>query len=83
MKKIIFSIGVSVYCFSLFAQTPIADLMLEMNQESSYFGVVVEGAGDINGDGYDDLMVCSFKYDYINFGDRSSIYLLWFTYRNK
>ncbi|MBK7442831.1 MAG: FG-GAP repeat protein [Bacteroidetes bacterium] len=68
MKKIIFSIGVSVYCFSLFAQTPIADLMLEMNQESSYFGVVVEGAGDINGDGYDDLMVCSFKYDYINFG---------------
>ncbi|CAG5069244.1 hypothetical protein DYBT9623_01980 [Dyadobacter sp. CECT 9623] len=36
---------------------------LESNQIKSYMGSAVAGAGDINGDGYSDLMVAAAAYD--------------------
>ena len=41
----------------------IAATLLESNQEKAYFGWSVSGAGDVNGDGYDDVIVGSLWYD--------------------
>jgi hypothetical protein len=36
----------------------------ESNQVAAYFGISVDGAGDVNGDGYDDRIVGSSRYDH-------------------
>jgi hypothetical protein len=41
--------------------TPAA--ILEGNQASAWFGYSVASAGDVNGDGYSDVIVGAFKYD--------------------
>ena len=38
--------------------------ILESNQEFAYFGYAVNGAGDVNNDGYDDVMVGAWRYDH-------------------
>ncbi len=37
--------------------------LLEHNQADSHFGNAVAGAGDINGDGYDDIIAAAMDYD--------------------
>ena len=37
--------------------------LLEMNQAEAYFGISVSKAGDVNGDGYDDVIVGAYAYD--------------------
>jgi hypothetical protein len=40
-----------------------ADWMANSEQSSAYFGFGVDGIGDVNKDGYDDLAVAAFGYD--------------------
>jgi hypothetical protein len=41
----------------------IADVILEGEAGSTYFGHDVSGAGDVNGDGYDDVLVGALQYN--------------------
>ena len=40
-----------------------ADAVLESNQSLSYMGISVAGAGDVDGDGFDDVIVGAAMYD--------------------
>lgn len=40
-----------------------SSVILEMNQSSSLFGRSVASAGDVNGDGYSDVVIGAFNYD--------------------
>jgi hypothetical protein len=43
--------------------TATADTQLEADQTNSFFGTSVAGAGDVNGDGYEDVIVGAEEYD--------------------
>jgi hypothetical protein len=52
-----------VYHGSPTGLSPSADWMAEGNQSGVYFGCAVDTAGDVNGDGYDDVIVGAVHYN--------------------
>lgn len=52
-----------------------AHARLESNQAESYFGSSVAGAGDVNGDGYDDLIVGALLYEGGSFSDAGAAFI--------
>ncbi|MBP8915223.1 MAG: FG-GAP repeat protein, partial [Chitinophagales bacterium] len=61
MKKcfVVFLITYSCY---VKAQSPIENYSFESNLSLAEFGNVVKGIGDVNNDGYEDIMVAAWKY---------------------
>jgi len=52
-----------VYHGSAAGINTIADAMVEPDQANTYMGIGVSGAGDVNGDGYSDIIVGAHNYD--------------------
>ncbi len=52
-----------VYYGSHWGLSPSADWMAESDQEYAYFGTSVAAAGDVNGNGYSDVIIGAYGYD--------------------
>jgi flavodoxin len=60
----------------LLTDPPTADTELESNQLGALFGTSVAGAGDVNGDGYDDVIVGAEEYDDGSFNEGAAFLFL-------
>ena len=49
--------------------------IVESNQTNAYFGQAVSGAGDINNDGYDDVLVGAPFYDKFGLTDNGAVFI--------
>ena len=72
----LFFIYFSVSSYVGFAQTPAPDLLIESNISLAHYGTAVASAGDINGDGYGDVIVGTKNYTNIETNEgKIEIYL--------
>ena len=55
--------AVFIYLGSIDGPSIIADFVIESGQSESSFGLSVASAGDINGDGYDDILIGAPDFD--------------------
>ena len=60
----------------LYVPPPIGDWQAYGEQEQAYFGSSVAGAGDVNGDGYADVIVGAYRYDNGQYGEGAAFVFL-------
>ncbi len=64
-----------VYHGSLSGLSTVPDWTAESNQENAYYGLSVSTAGDVNGDGYSDIIVGASYYDNASYSDGGRVFV--------
>jgi len=67
--------GAFLYYGSASGLSTSSDWTAESDQAYAFFGTMVNAAGDVNGDGYDDIMVGAWLYDVPGFSASGRAYL--------
>ncbi len=70
--------AVFVYLGSAGGLTNVPAYRLERNQGGSFFGRSIAGAGDINGDGYSDIIIGSIKWIYTSGASDQGTAFVWY-----
>jgi hypothetical protein len=68
-------IGRAYVYFGGVAVDSLVDLIMEGEEEGDFFGWSVASAGDVNGDGYDDVIGGSPQYDYVEEDETGRAYI--------
>ncbi|MFI5170965.1 MAG: FG-GAP-like repeat-containing protein [Chitinophagales bacterium] len=69
MKKLTTFLSAIALTILAFSQTPIPDLIIDADQTFAHLGNYVSSAGDVNADGYMDVVIGAWMYDYGEAGE--------------
>jgi hypothetical protein len=65
-----------IYLGSVTGINPVADAMVESNQAIANLGYAVAGAGDVNGDGYSDIIAGAYGFDNVEMNEGAAFVYL-------
>jgi hypothetical protein len=65
-----------IYLGSATGINPVADAMVESNQAIANLGYAVAGAGDVNGDGYSDIIAGAYGFDNVEMNEGAAFVYL-------
>lgn len=69
------SAGVAYLYYGGVSPNTTVDLIFTGENESDYFGIAIDGIGDFNGDGIDDIAIGAYRADWGTFSNSGKVYV--------